>query len=119
MNFNVKFSEITTDPLQNEKVLTLLGVQLQKDLCIEDDLFNIEDLRLWVTRLRSILDTMMSKNLERFFATMYRIDIGENVVKQTMVDGKYDLNELTEAVLNRELKKVIIRLAFGKKNSHL
>jgi hypothetical protein len=66
MNFNVKFSEITTDPLQNEKVLTLLGVQLQKDLCIEDDLFNIEDLRLWVTRLRSILDTMMSKNLERF-----------------------------------------------------
>ena|SRR2546428_11398877 len=107
---------------RQKKLLDGLIMQLQKDfndVGIQLDLSNLpqaiyDDLK---SRLMPIIKELMEKHPEKFFILLYRIDIPEQVTKQIFAqDSSFSRAEkFTEMILERELKKVIIKYYFSNK----
>ena len=67
-----------------------------------------DQLKLHVIKL---IDT----NIKKLYSLLYRIDIHENTIREKVKEGKdFDLSEvITALILERELKKVILRDHFS------
>jgi hypothetical protein len=67
-------------------------------------------------QLNSCLVELLSSDYRRLLSLLYHIDISEKELnkKLTSLSDTSALNQLTEMILNREMKKVIIRKYFNK-----
>nr|WP_321405731.1 hypothetical protein [uncultured Carboxylicivirga sp.] len=69
-------------------------------------------------QMKKHLEAILSEHYTRFLSFLYRIDVTENQVahyQNEMTDATYE-EALTELIIHRELKKVMIREYFKAKN---
>ncbi|SMO33671.1 hypothetical protein SAMN06265350_101128 [Solitalea koreensis] len=107
---------------KQKKLLEGLIMQLQKDfneVGIQPDLSNLppaiyDDLK---SRLLPVIQELIEKHSDKFFILLYRIDIPEQAAKQVfaMDESIAKAERFTEMILERELKKVIIKYYFVNK----
>lgn len=67
-------------------------------------------------QISSISKKMMAENFEKFLSLLYRIDISENSVKKILTEysGNFEII-IAEMIIERELKKIIIRKYYSEK----
>ena len=68
------------------------------------------------SQIAPIIKTMMEKKFEKFLSILYRIDVSEKKIQEISAASSMELSEtLSEVIIARELKKVIIRNYFSEK----
>jgi hypothetical protein len=68
-------------------------------------------------QLNPVLSNLFKNNRQAFQSLMYRIDISEKQLKEILVVGKEEFGDkITEAVIRREFKKVLIRKFYSENN---
>ncbi len=70
-------------------------------------------------QMKTHINAILSEHYTRFLSFLYRIDVTENQVaqyQQEMIDASYE-DALTELIIHRELKKVMIREYFKAQNT--
>ena len=94
---------------QLHKDLQSSGLALQKDLSADPDLI--------LNALEEMVRTLLEGNTERLFALLYRIDLSEKEVSAFLhPDHEEDpASAIAQAIMDRELKKVIIRNYLAKR----
>ena len=97
--------QIKKDFLQN-------GFELQLD---EDQFQNYQDL---FSSLEEILSWLLERDEPRLLQLLYRIDLGEEKLKKSMMENEqHSLAAiLAQLIIKREAQKVLIRNHFQQKN---
>jgi hypothetical protein len=119
----VKIKPITQEEIEkarhNEEVVRLTALQIIKDFAqfgIPVDFPN--DLKMaydqLFMQLESHIYNLITNNLQRLYALLYRIDITEQMIsKRQKIRFDQALPQIiTDLILERELKKVLFRLYF-------
>ena len=67
-------------------------------------------------QLKMHVTELINSNIKKLYSLLYRIDIHENTIREHVKEEKdFDLSEvITALILERELKKVILRDYFSK-----
>lgn len=103
--------------LTDTKLLSEVIAQLEKDLGeSHSDLeslqySNVEDL---IETVADILWELHSRSQENLFNLLYRIDLPETRVQETVNSEGFEWNVLAELILKRELQKVVLRRHYSK-----
>ena len=106
-----KYSLVET--YSNSEVLEAIYKQLCKDISIDiSDFAKPETEDKWVEWMTLVLEKVLERAPEKFFQSLYRIDVPEHIVSGFIKGGKYSMPELALLVLNRELLKVVLRLYY-------
>lgn len=103
--------------IQDQKLLKEVIAQLEKDLSeSHPDLHSLQ-----FTSVDDLLETVAdvlwelhSRSQQNVFNLLYRIDLPESKVQETVSSDGFDWNLLAELILKRELQKVILRRHFSK-----
>lgn len=68
------------------------------------------------TQILPVVSKLMNYNYEKFLSLLYRIDINERKLQEITrtQDGTYE-ELVTEMIIERELKKVLVRKFFSEK----
>ena len=108
----------------NQQVIDQLLRQLEKDLELEQNcLFcNSSEANVFDSIFKLLLP-IVEKNIHqdygKFMNTLYRIDVSEQKIKQSMLD-KSSIEfpcVMTELILQKEMQKIIIRLVYANRNN--
>lgn len=69
-------------------------------------------------QLIPILNYLMERDHQRFFQLLYRIDLNENVIRKELLQPNEGdaADRIAHLILERELKKVVIRNHFRQQN---
>ena len=101
------------DDITKEAILDAVYIQLCKDFAIDiSDFGKPQDDHAWLTWLEQVLTKILERSPERFFQSLYRIDVPEGFVNSLMKGGQNSIESLAEIVLKRELLKVVLRLHY-------
>ena len=97
-----------------ENYFQRLKNQLSKDFGLKnfDDELNIIRIEFSVKLFEliySYLESLFLEDSQSFFQLMYRIDIPDADMESIMLGSGYDLESLTELILQRELLKILFR----------
>ena len=108
----------------NQQVIDQLLRQLEKDLELESNclLCNSSEANIFDSIFKLLLP-IVEKNIHqdygKFMNTLYRIDVSEQKIKQSMLD-KSSIEfpcVMTELILQKEMQKIIIRLVYANRNN--
>lgn len=95
------------------------AAQIQKDFALFDQEItfsgNIDSAYQELNKqIIAIVDRFLEINSSNFFALLYAIDIDETQLKRVLFDGEFEspAAEVAKMIIERELKKVIIRNHF-------
>lgn len=106
----------------NERFMAETVQQLHKDLqssglALDEDISADPDKML--EALKQLVQVLLEESTERLFALLYRIDLSENEVSAFLhPDHKGDpATSIAQAIMDRELKKVIIRNYLSQQGS--
>lgn len=104
--------------MDDSKLIEISYQLIQKDFQIEAEsnevaIHSFERLKNHVTQIVSYL---LDKDMSRLLIVLYRIDVGEELVKNILATSHPDLlaSNLAEAIISRERKKAEYRLKYGK-----
>jgi hypothetical protein len=108
----------------NQQVIDQLLRQLEKDLELEPNcLFcNSSEANVFYSIFKLLLP-FVEKNIHqdygKFMNTLYRIDVSEQKIKQSMLDKSSTEfpSVMTELILQKEMQKIIIRLVYANRNN--
>jgi len=105
-----------------EEYILLTAAQTQKDLSqfnmdfiITSD--KIINYRTLLKTLEPIIRELIESNREKLVQLIYRIDVAENKISEALNLGNSadSINQICHEILQRELKKVLIRKYYAKK----
>jgi hypothetical protein len=108
----------------NQQVIDQLLRQVEKDLELESNclLCNSSEANVFDSIFKLLLP-IVEKNIHqdygKFMNTLYRIDVSEQKIKQSMLD-KSSIEfpcVMTELILQKEMQKIIIRLVYANRNN--
>jgi hypothetical protein len=108
----------------NQQVIDQLLRQVEKDLELEPNclLCNSSEANVFDSIFKLLLP-IVEKNIHqdygKFMNTLYRIDVSEQKIKQSMLD-KSSIEfpcVMTELILQKEMQKIIIRLVYANRNN--
>ncbi|MND43660.1 hypothetical protein D3C80_344570 [compost metagenome] len=107
-----------------KKLLSGLISQLEKDfndISVQLDLSNLPDTFYdeLKSRLMPVVKALMETKPDKFFNLLYRIDIPEVQTKKVLMDDLTipPAEKFTEMILERELKKVVIKYYFANRSN--
>lgn len=112
--------DIEKGKLQRDVILKVVA-QLQKDFQFYNEKISLESDCLnpynsLFEQVLPIISRMLNLDSARFFSLLYSIDISEKKVKEILF-GNNVLDageEITHLILERELQKVLTRIAYSK-----
>ena len=112
-------SDLPTFPqlIQDTKLLSEVIAQLEKDLSESNpDLIslNFENVDQLIEAVADLLWELHSRSQQSLFNLLYRIDLPENKVEETVNSEGFDWSLLAELILKRELQKVVIRRHYSE-----
>ena len=105
-----------TKVIQDQKLLSEVLSQIEKDLGESHaNLTQLEytDITDLIETLADILWEIHSRSKQGIFNLLYRIDLPESKVQETVSSEGFDWNLLAQLILKRELQKVILRRHFS------
>ncbi len=103
--------------IQDQKLLAEVIAQLEKDLSeshpdlVQLNFANVEQL---IETVADLLWELHSRSQQNLFNLLYRIDLPESKVQETVSSDGFNWNALAELILKRELQKVVLRKRFSK-----
>ncbi|MFT5278492.1 MAG: hypothetical protein ACI9P8_000117 [Bacteroidia bacterium] len=103
--------------VQDSELLSEVITQLEKDLgeshpdLVSLEYSNVEDL---IETVADLLWELHSRSQENLFNLLYRIDLPETKVQETINSEVFEWHGLAELILKRELQKVVLRKHFSK-----
>lgn len=71
-----------------------------------------EELRIIKEFLSKRITELMAKNEERFFNTLYRIDVNENKVSQILNTSKTVPDDLADLIIERQLQRIRTQILY-------
>lgn len=100
----------------NELIQPLIE-KLYKDFSIDKSNLPVkkgysEELKIIKEFLSKRIIELMGKNQERFFNTLYRIDVNENKVAQILNTAADIPGELAESIIERQLQRIKTQLLY-------
>jgi len=103
---------------ENELIIPLIE-KLQKDFSIDKNNLPVkkdfaEEIRIIREFLSKRIAGMMGKNMERFYNTLYRIDVNESKAKQILNHSDPGLipDQLADLIIERQLQRVKTQILY-------
>lgn len=106
-----------THVIRDTRLLSEVIAQLEKDLNeSHSDLVQLKytSVDQLIETVADLLWELHSRSQQNLFNLLYRIDLPESKVQETLSSDGFEWNALAELVLKRELQKVILRRHFSK-----
>lgn len=103
--------------LSDTKLLSEVIAQLEKDLGeSQSDLESLQysDIEDLIEAIADILWELYSRSQQSLFNLLYRIDLPESKVQETVNSEGFDWNALAKLILKRELQKVVMRRHYSQ-----
>jgi len=101
------------DAYSKNDILEAVYTQLCKDISIDISDFGKPTVDVdWLDWMTTVLEKVLERAPEKFFQSLYRIDVPEHFVSGFIKGGKYSIAELALIVLKRELLKVALRFHY-------
>ncbi len=105
---------------QNIVVLQLVKKQIEKDFGIEEDEIKLSENKALLyqglcSEVERIILYLINNNTQRLMNLLYRVDVPEAVIKGALIiaDDESAEKTISQAIMKRELMKVITRLYFS------
>lgn len=103
--------------MKDNELIQLLIEKLYKDFSIDKDNLPVkkdyaEELKIIKEFLSKRITELMAKNQERFFNTLYRIDVNENKVAQVFNTSKNVSDDLADLIIERQLQRLKTQMLY-------
>lgn len=103
--------------MKDNELIQLLIEKLYKDFSIDKDNLPVkkdyaEELKIIKEFLSKRITELMAKNQERFFNTLYRIDVNENKVVQVFNTSKNVSDDLADLIIERQLQRLKTQMLY-------
>ncbi|MDZ7767382.1 MAG: hypothetical protein U5K00_23695 [Melioribacteraceae bacterium] len=103
--------------MNNEELIKPLIEKLYNDFSIDKANLPVkkdyaEELKIIKEFLSKRIAELMAKNQERFFNTLYRIDINENKVAQVLNTSKNIPDDLADLIIERQLQRLKTQMLY-------
>lgn len=103
--------------MKNKELIQPLIEKLYKDFSIDKNNLPVkkdyaEELKIIREFLAKRIAVLMDKNQERFFNTLYRIDVDENKVTQVLNNSSNIPDDLADLIIERQLQRLKTQLLY-------
>lgn len=103
--------------MKNKELIQPLIEKLYKDFSIDKNNLPVkkdyaEELKIIREFLAKRIAVLMDKNQERFFNTLYRIDVYENKVTQVLNNSSNVPEDLADLIIERQLQRLKTQLLY-------
>jgi hypothetical protein len=103
--------------LNNNELIQPLIEKLYNDFSIDKNNLPVkkdysEELKIIKEFLSKRIAELMTKNQERFFNTLYRIDVNESKVAQILNSSANVPDELADLIIERQLQRIRTQLLY-------
>ncbi len=103
--------------MNNSELIQPLIEKLHKDFSIDKNNLPVkkdysEELRIIKEFLSKRITELMNKNQERFFNTLYRIDVSESKVAQVLKTSKTPSDDIADLIIERQLQRLRTQLLY-------
>jgi hypothetical protein len=103
--------------MKNKELIQPLIEKLYKDFSIDKNNLPVkkdyaEELKIIREFLAKRIAVLMDKNQERFFNTLYRIDVDENKVTQVLNNSSNVPDDLADLIIERQLQRLKTQLLY-------
>lgn len=103
--------------MKNKELIPPLIEKLYKDFSIDKNNLPVkkdyaEELKIIREFLAKRIAVLMDKNQERFFNTLYRIDVDENKVTQVLNNSSNVPDDLADLIIERQLQRLKTQLLY-------
>lgn len=103
--------------MKNKELIQPLIEKLYKDFSIDKNNLPVkkdyaEELKIIREFLAKRITVLMDKNQERFFNTLYRIDVDENKVTQVLNNSSNVPDDLADLIIERQLQRLKTQLLY-------
>lgn len=103
--------------MKNKELIQPLIENLYADFSIDKNNLPVkkdyaEELRIIKKFLSKRITELMTKNQERFFNTLYRIDVDENKVTQALNNSSNVSDDLAELIIERQLRRLKTQMLY-------
>ena len=103
--------------MNNDELIQPLIEKLHKDFSIDKANLPVkkdysEELRIIKEFLSKRIEDLIDKDQERFFNTLYRIDISESKVAHALSTSHYPPDDLADLIIERQLQRLKTQLLY-------
>lgn len=103
--------------MNNNELIPPLIEKLYKDFSIDKENLPVkkdyaEELKIIKEFLSKRIAELMIKNQERFFNTLYRIDVNESKVAQILNTSKNVSDDLADLIIERQLQRLKTQMLY-------
>ena len=103
--------------MKNKELIQPLIEKLYTDFSIDKNNLPVKndyaaELKMIKEFLSKRITELMTKNQERFFNTLYRIDVDENKVTQALNNSSNVSDDLAELIIERQLRRLKTQMLY-------